>query len=151
MLAAQAPTIGIEPSRMPTTVSRKSGGRKSSRIGAAGWRAAPRLASHRGDSGSQKITSTPIRAGAAAKEKIQRHESGVMCQMRAICESIRMPPLSAAPISPATIGRDLSGQHSAASATALGHTPPTPNPTRNRSTSICSWVRTRAPKPANTE
>ena len=39
---------------MPTSVSRSSGGRKSSRIGAAGWRAAPRLASHRGDSGSRQ-------------------------------------------------------------------------------------------------
>ncbi len=45
----------------------------------------------------------------------------------------------------------LSGQHSDASATAFGQTPPTPSPTMNRSASICSCVRTNAPFPANTE
>ena len=51
-------------------------------------------------------------------------------------ESTRMPPFSVTPINPATTGRDLSGQHSAASAKALGQTPPTPSPTRTRRLSL---------------
>src|SRR5436190_11934592 len=88
-----------------------------------------RLASHKGDSGKKNNTRRPITAGAAAILKIQRQESGVMCHVRAICESNRIPPLRAAPIKPATMARDLSDQHSAASATAFGQTPPTPRPT----------------------
>jgi hypothetical protein len=110
-----------------------------------------RATNHTGDSGTTVSTSSPRTAGAAASWKIQRHDSGVMCQVRAICERMRMPPLRAAPKSPAMIGRDLSGQHSAASATAFGQTPPTPRPTRNRSTHICSCVFANAPSPANTE
>ena len=49
-----------------------------------------------------------------------------------------MPTLIPAPKTPDTVGRDAFGQHSATSATPLGHMPPTPRPTRNRSTSICS-------------
>jgi len=62
-----------------------------------------------------------------------------------------MPLFNAAPMRPATIGRDFSGQHSAAKATALGQTPPTPNPTRNRSPSIWPCDSTKAPSPAKIE
>jgi len=54
------------------------------------------------------------------------------------CESIRMPKLTPAPITPATTGREALGQHSETSTTPLGHIPPTPSPTKNRKTSICS-------------
>jgi hypothetical protein len=143
------------------SMRRSSGGRSSSRSAEADlWaaerefssvRRAFRDACHNGDSGITVNASRPSTAGAAASWKIHRHDSGVMCQVRAICESMRIPPLRAAPISPAMMGRDLSGQHSAASATAFGHTPPTPRPTMKRSTSICSCVCTNAPSPANTE
>ena len=39
-----------------------------------------------------------------------------------------MPTLMPAPRTPETVGRDAVGQHSATSATPLGHMPPTPRP-----------------------
>ena len=58
-----------------------------------------------------------------------------------------MPTLMPAPRMPETVGRDALGQHSATSATPLGHMPPTPRPTRNRSTSICSERRDERAEP----
>ena len=52
---------------------------------------------------------------------------------------------------PAAVAFDAVGQLSATSAIPLGHMPPTPSPTRNRSTSICSCVVAKPPSPAQTE
>ena len=93
----------------------------------------------------------PSNAGKAANWNNQRQDASDTGHARATCESRRMPPFNAAPMTPAITGRDRPGQHSAAKATEFGQTPPTPSPTKNRSTSISSCVRTHAPSPANTE
>ena len=48
------------------------------------------------------------------------------------------PTFAAAPSSPARNGREAFGHASDTSATAFGHTPPTPRHARNRSASIAS-------------
>ena len=67
------------------------------------------------------------------------------------CEINKTPALSPALMTPATQALDAEGQHSATSAMPLGHIPPTPKPTRNRSRSICSCVLAHAPRNAKTE
>ena len=108
-------------------------------------------ASHWGDSGSAASTISPSTAGRPARLKIQRHESGVIGQMRASWASRKMPALSPAAITPETVALEAVGQLSPTNAMPLGHIPPTPSPTRNRSSSICSWVCTRLPAAAQTE
>ena len=81
--------------------------------------------------------------------KIHRQESGVIGCTLPNSERQTMPTLIPAARMPETVGRDVFGQHSATSATPLGHMPPTPRPTRNRSSSMCSQVSTNAPSPAN--
>jgi hypothetical protein len=62
-----------------------------------------------------------------------------------------MPALRPALITPETSGREALDQHSETRAMPFGHMPPTPRPTRKRSTSISSCVRTHAPSMAKTE
>jgi hypothetical protein len=140
LLAAQAPINGTEPSIIPVNVIFSSGGRNSWRSGAGPFFSTrwARASRHAGDSGRKKSTTSPNPAGAAARLNSHRHDSALTDQICAICESRRIPALIAAPINPANVGRALSGQHSATSATAFGQTPPTPKPTKKRRTSICS-------------
>ena len=70
---------------------------------------------------------------------------------RASCDSKRIPAFSPADITPATSGFEAPGELSATSAIPFGHIPPTPKPTKNRSSSICSTVCTHAPSAAKIE
>jgi len=67
------------------------------------------------------------------------------------CDKMITPMLMPAAITPETVALVAAGQLSATSAMPLGHTPPIPRPTRNRSTSICSCDVTKAPAAAHSE
>jgi hypothetical protein len=151
LLAAHAPTIGIELITIAANVTRTNPGANRSRNGVGFFFATPRDASHAGDSGNATNTNTPNNAGAPENWKIHRHESGVIGHARATCDSNKIPVFNPADITPDTNGFDAPGQHSATSAIPFGHIPPTPNPTRNRSTSICSTVCAHPPIAAKIE
>src|SRR4051812_38829959 len=61
------------------------------------------------------------------------------------------PTFAAVPRTPATTGRDALDQASEASATPVGHIPPTPIPERNRSTRSCSALSAKNPTPEKIE
>ena len=132
---AAVPITGIPPRQMPISVRLNSGGRKISPNGCARTSepARRRSASHRGDSDTATNTQTPITAGTAPTSKVQRQSSGVIATTQAMSPSSTKPTLAAAPIRPATNGRDSDGRASTASETALGHAPPTPRQAINRS------------------
>ncbi|MEI8227748.1 MAG: hypothetical protein WCH77_05730 [Planctomycetota bacterium] len=139
LLADQAPTIGMLAMRIAASVVRRSCGPKRAGRGGALPSAAPFpwRASHCGDSGSAASTASPSTAGSPAIWKSQRHESAVIGQTRPHCERAMMPTLMPAAITPDTVALLAAGQLSATSAMPLGHTPPTPSPTKNRSASSC--------------
>src|SRR5688572_3811202 len=61
------------------------------------------------------------------------------------------PTLAAVPSTPATSGREASDQASEASATPVGHMPPTPIPDKKRRSKSCSGLTTKYPTPENSE
>jgi hypothetical protein len=75
----------------------------------------------------------------------------VIGQIRPHCDSAMMPTLIPAAITPDTVALLAAGQLSATSAMPLGHTPPTPRPTRNRSPSSCHCEVTKPPAAAPSE
>ena len=133
--------MGIVASRMPTSVTARSGGRKISPCDTGAscptdWR---RLAaSQRGDSGTAISENTPSTTGPAPASITHRHESGVIFTCVATVENRKIPMFADVPITPATIGRDIPDHASETSATPFGHIPPTPVQARNQQTSRCS-------------
>ena len=153
LLADQAPTMGMLASTTPVSVVHRScrPNKESGGVGPAPADRLARPASHCGDSGTARSTTIPSKAGSPASRKSHCQESGVIGQIRPHCDRSRMPTLMPAAMTPETVALLAVGQLSATRAIPLGQTPPMPSPTRNRSTSICSCVVTKAPAAAQSE